>query len=223
MNNYIPKKIIIPSVIFLLLILAVYATEYRQPSGSIYALSLVKDNRTFFVPKNRLACTENDVCQFNLNGDNLQVEVDFQPADAPFGQCRASYGDVALTCAVKQRYYYQFGQTIRPYLEIEDREDNLSLTRWQVGRFSFETVLANLALGDETSWSVIIGLVAFAICISAFASIRRTLFHTMPLQLSIQSKGAIATSLTFIVCLLLIVIAWFGGVLLLTASGIIVD
>jgi hypothetical protein len=92
-----------------------------------------------------------------------------------------------------------------------------------VGRFSFETVLANLALGDETSWRVIIGLVAFAICISAFASIRRALFHTMSLQLSILSKGAIATSLSFIVCLLLIVIAWFGGVLLLTISGIIVD
>lgn len=223
MNRYTLKKLIVPLVIFLLLILAVYAIEYRQPTGSIYALSLVKDNQTLFVPKNRLACTENDVCQFNLNGDSLQVEVDFQPDGAPFGQCRASYGEVALTCAVKQRYYYQFGQTIRPYLEIEDRQDNLSLTRWQVGRFSFETVLANLALGDETSWSVALGLVAFAFCIPAFTSVKRTLFHTMSLRLSIQSKGTIATTLSFLVCLLLIVVAWFAGVLLLTISGIMVD
>jgi hypothetical protein len=45
----------------------------------------------------------------------------------------------------------------------------------------------------------------------------------MSLRVSIQSKEAIATSLSFIVCLLLTVIVWFGGVLLLTVSGIIVD
>ncbi len=67
------------------LLITAYATHYRQANSPIQALSLIKGNQELNIPKNQLRCTETGTCTVTLNGDALQIDVEFEPTNNPSG------------------------------------------------------------------------------------------------------------------------------------------
>lgn len=144
------------------LLLALYVISYRSWAVPIQALLLVKDGRMLYLPQSVWSCSETGACVAQLNGNVLRIEATFRPAGSPIGECRARYGDHPLACAVRQHYYYRVGETMRPYLVLTDDARVISLTTWQAARFRVETILATLALGEESAWTFVTGAVALA-------------------------------------------------------------
>src|SRR5690606_11554691 len=137
------------------LLLALYVVSYRSWAVPIQAFLLVQNGRRFYMPQIVWSCSETGAWVAKLNGNVLRIEATFRPAGSPFGECRARYGDHPLGCAVRQHYYSRVGETMRPYLVLTDDARVISLTTWQAARFRVETILATLALGEESAWTFV--------------------------------------------------------------------
>ena len=217
------KKITIVVIALLLLASILYTASYRRPDYQIYAVSLLKDNHALYIPRTQLTCKDSGACTVHLNEEILQIEVTFQPANSPFGQCRASYGATLLPCHVKQRYYYRFGDTMRAYLVISDRADEVQLTGWQLVRFRLETILASLALGDSEPWIYLAGVTALGIGWGVYQPIWKIFWRPASLPAGTYWQNGTAILISLAATLFVAGAAWFFLLFLLFISGIMVD
>lgn len=213
------KRLLLSTVALLVFLFLLYAIPYRRSPVSFQALSLVKGERMLYLPKSLWSCSKNGSCLAQLNGVALQIETTFRPAGSPFGECRARYGAHSLECTVRQHYYYRFGETMRPYLVLTDDAEAISLTVWQATRFRVETVLATLALGEESAWTIVTGAIALAAGAFTFWSLAR------PLQAPAWSsyKKVLAVSSALIISVALAAIVWTATLAFLFTGGVILD
>ncbi len=216
------KKITAFTAVLLLLASAIYAAGYRKPDSPIYAVSLQKNNHTLYIPRTWFTCGV-DNCVARIQGKTLQIQVTFQPADSPFGQCRASYGAATLPCRVKQRYYYRFGDTMRPYLVLSDETGTVPLTTWQFGRWQLETALASLALGDSVSWIFVAGLTSLGIGAAVFSSLRKTALNQEKFWAKLPGKPGASVLLSLPAAIFLAGAIWAFLLFLLFAFGVMLD
>lgn len=207
----------------LVLFFVVYAVDYRQTAVPIQALSLVKNGRVLYVPQSLWSCNDKGVCTARLNGGALHIETTFQPAGSPFGQCRARYDTHSLPCTIRQHYYYRFGETMRPYLVLHDDAGILPLKAWQVARFRAEAILASLALGEESVWTLVIGVVALAGSGFAFRYVHQACIRHLRLATGGSYQKHLLVLASLVVSTVLAGAIWIIALFFLFATGVMLD
>lgn len=221
------KKLTFGIIILLVLFFVAYAVHYRQSDTFIRAIALVQNGRTLYLPQHRWSCAEDGGCTVRLNDDVLHVAATFQPAGSPFGQCQARYDGRVVPCTVRQHYYYRFGDTMRPYLVLQANADVLPLTAWQVIRFRVETIVATLALGEESAWTLVTGAAALAAGGLAFRFIRQAFVRRLPSpERGGHARGlkkALLAAGSLVVSVALAAAFWIAALFTLFATGVMVD
>jgi len=199
------------SCIFLGVIFIALLFIYRQ-ERPIYGVAVRTADAEYFLPNRQFSCEGTIETSFHCSVDvaNLETAVEIEFGDQyPFATNCTNEGEL---CTVKHLYYYQYGQEMRPYIELDSSELELSFV--QKMSMGTQSVFIGLLLGIESLW---ISFLAIVFTGGLFAILWRAVIGSKH-----QPSFRITIGNTFFqVCL------WLFGLLslciILAVSGIILD